>query len=137
MRIVAVDYGKKRTGIAVTDPLQLVPGGLGTVSTSELFAFLQAYVQREPVERIVVGEPRQTNGEPSENLPRVMAFVNRWRKEVPTIPVELFDERFTSLLAQKAILASGVSKKTRRNKALVDEVSATIILQDYLSYRNR
>ena len=131
-RILSIDYGKKRTGLAVTDPLQLIAGGLATVSTSELFEYLQAYIAREPVERIVIGEPRQPNGQPSENLPRVQQFVNRWRKAVPQIPIEFYDERFTSVLAHRAMLEGGLKKKARQDKALVDEISATIILQDYM-----
>ena len=131
-RILSIDYGKKRTGIAVTDPLQIVPGALATVSTCELMKFLCDYVEREDVERIVIGEPRQLNGEPSENLARVKQFVAQWRKQKPQIPIEFFDERFTSVLAHKAIIDSGIGRKARQNKALVDEISATIILQDYL-----
>lgn len=131
-RIVSIDYGKKRTGLAVTDPLQIVPGGLATVSTSTLFEFLSDYVQKEPVERIVIGEPRQPNGQPSENLARVQQFVNRWRKAMPQIPIEYFDERFTSVLAHQAMLDGGLKKKARQDKALVDEISATIILEDYM-----
>lgn len=131
-RIVSIDYGKKRTGLAVTDPLQLIAGGLATVSTSTLFEYLSDYVQKEPVERLVIGEPRQPNGEPSENLARVQQFVNRWRKAMPQIPIEYFDERFTSVLAHQAMLEGGLKKKARQDKALVDEISATIILQDYM-----
>ena len=131
-RIVSIDYGKKRTGLAVTDPLQIIPGGLATVSTSTLFEFLSDYVQKEQVERIVIGEPRQPNGQPSENLARVQQFVNRWRKAMPQIPIEYFDERFTSVLAHQAMLAGGLKKKARQDKALVDEISATIILEDYM-----
>ena len=131
-RIVSIDYGKKRTGLAVTDPLQIIPGGLATVSTSTLFEFLSDYVQKEQVERIVIGEPRQPNGQPSENLARVQQFVNRWRKAMPQIPIEYFDERFTSVLAHQAMLAGGLKKKARQDKALVDEISATIILQSYM-----
>ena len=136
-RILSIDYGKKRTGIAVTDPLQIIAGGLATVSTSELFEWLQAYVQKEQVERIVIGEPRQTNGQPSENHERVMQFVNRWRKQVPAVPIEPYDERFTSVLAHQAMIDGGLRKKSRQNKALVDEISATIILEDYLRYIKR
>ena len=118
--------------MAVTDPLQLIAGGLATVATSELFDWLQSYIAREPVERIVIGEPRQPNGEPSENLARVQQFVNRWRKAVPQIPVEYYDERFTSVLAHQAMLDAGLKRKARQDKALVDEISATIILEDYL-----
>ena len=134
-RILSIDYGKKRTGLAVTDPLQLIAGGLATVSTSELFEYLKAYVEREQVERIVIGEPRQPNGQPSENLPRVQQFVNRWRKAMPQIPIELYDERFTSVLAHQAMIDGGLRKKARQDKALVDEISATIILQDYMRSR--
>jgi len=134
-RILSIDYGKKRTGLAVTDPLQLIAGGLATVSTSELFEYLLAYIAREQVERIVIGEPRQPNGQPSENLPRVQQFVNRWRKAVPQISIEFYDERFTSVLAHRAMLDGGLKKKARQDKALVDEISATIILEDYLRSR--
>jgi putative Holliday junction resolvase len=131
-RILSIDYCKKRTGLAVTDPLQIIAGGLATVSTSELFDYLQAYIAREEVERIVIGEPRQSNGQPSENLQRVQQFVNRWRKAVPQIPIEFYDERFTSVLAHQAMIDGGLKKKARQDKALVDEISATIILQDYM-----
>lgn len=131
-RILSIDYGRKRTGLAVTDPLQLIAGGLATVATHELFDWLKVYTQRESVERIVIGEPRQPNGQPSENLERVMQFVNRWRKAMPAIPIELYDERFTSVLAHQAMLDGGMKKKARQDKALVDEISATIILEDYL-----
>ncbi|MCI5876413.1 MAG: Holliday junction resolvase RuvX [Prevotella sp.] len=136
MRVLSIDYGKKRTGIAVTDPLQIIANGLATVSTSQLFDFLETYIAREPVERIVVGKPMQTNGAPSENLARVELFVAQWRQKRPEIPVEFYDERFTSVLAHQAILDSGVRKKVRReNRGLVDEISATIILQDWMNAR--
>lgn len=134
-RILSIDYGKKRTGLAVTDPLQMIAGGLATVLTSELFDWLKAYMAREPVERIVIGEPRQPNGQPSENLQRVQQFVNRWRKAVPEVPIDYYDERFTSVLAHQAMLDGGLKKKARQNKELVDEISATIILEDYLRSR--
>ena len=137
MRILSIDYGKKRTGIAVTDPLQIIAGGLATVSTSELYDFLVGYIGREPVERIVIGEPRQSDGSPSENFARVEQFVNRWRKSQPTIPIEFYDERFTSVLAHRAMIDGGLRKKDRQNKALVDEISATILLQDFLESRRR
>ena len=136
-RILSVDYGKIRTGLAVTDPLQIIANGLVTVATSKLFDFLKDYIAKEEVERIVIGRPVQLNGQPSENLARVGQFVNRWKKEIPHIPIEYYDERFTSVLAQQTILASGVKKKTRKeDKGLVDEVSATIILQDYMHSKN-
>ncbi len=134
-RILSIDYGKKRTGLAVTDPLQIIAGGLATVATSELFDYLQAYIAREQVEMIVIGEPRQPNGEPSENLARVQQFVNRWRKAVPQVPIQFYDERFTSVLAHQAMLDGGLKKKARQNKGLVDEISATIILEDYMRSR--
>ena len=134
-RILSIDYGKKRTGLAVSDPLQLIAGGLATVATHELWDYLVQYVAREPVERIVIGEPRQPNGQPSENLARVQQFVNRWRKQRPDIPIEYYDERFTSVLAHQAMLAGGLKKKARQDKVLVDEISATIILEDYLRTR--
>lgn len=136
MRILSIDYGKKRTGLAVTDPLQIIAGGLGTVETSVLYEYIEAYIQREQVERIVIGKPMQPNGQPSENMVRVENFYNRWRKAHPEIPIEYYDERFTSVLAHRAMIEGGVKKKTRReNKGLVDEISATIILQDYLQSR--
>lgn len=133
-RIVSIDYGKKRTGLAVTDPLQIIANGLTTVDTKDLFDFLLKYVRQEEVERIVIGKPMQPNGKPSENLARVENFVNRWRKANPSIPIDYYDERFTSVLAHRAIIDGGVKKKARReNKGLVDEVSATIILEDYMN----
>ena len=136
MRILSIDYGKKRTGLAVTDPLQIIAGGLGTVETSVLYEYIEAYIQREQVERIVIGKPMQPNGQPSENMVRAENFYNRWRKAHPEIPIEYYDERFTSVLAHRAMIDGGVKKKTRReNKGLVDEISATIILQDYLQSR--
>ena len=136
-RILSIDYGRKRTGLAVTDSLQIIAGGLVTVATSELYDWLVDYTAREDVERIVIGEPRQANGQPSENWERVMQFVRRWRKAMPQIPIELYDERFTSVLAHQAMLDGGLHKKARQNKALVDEISATILLQDYMRSRNR
>jgi putative Holliday junction resolvase len=133
-RILSIDYGRKRTGLAVTDPLQIIAGGLATVSTSELFDWLKNYIAREQVERIVIGEPRQMDGSPSENLARVQQFVNRWRKAVPEVPIEFYDERFTSMMAHQAMLDGGLKKRARQDKALVDEISATIILEDYMRY---
>ncbi len=136
MRILSIDYGKKRTGLAVTDPLQIIANGLATVLTSTLFQYLEKYIQDEQVERIVIGKPIQPNGQPSENLARVENFFNRWRKAHPEVPIEYYDERFTSVLAHRTMIDGGVKKKVRRdNKGLVDEISATIILQDYLESR--
>ena len=131
-RILSIDYGQKRTGLAVTDPLQIIAGGLATVSTSGLFDWLKAYLAKESVERIIIGEPKQTNGQPSENLARVQQFVNRWKKAFPEVPIEYYDERFTSVLAHQAMIDGGLKKKARQDKGLVDEISATIILEDYL-----
>lgn len=120
----------------MTDPLQLIANGLATVSTSEIFEYLAAYIQREPVERIIIGKPMQPNGRPSENMVRVEQFVNRWKELHPDVPIEYYDERFTSVLAHRAILESGIGKKVRReNKGLADEISATIILQDWMKSR--
>ncbi len=131
-RIVAIDYGRKRTGIAVSDPLQIIANGLTTVPTHELFDFLMNYVKREAVERIVIGLPKQMNNQPSESMQYITPFVNRLRKALPDMPIEFVDERFTSVLAHQAMLDGGLKKKDRQNKALVDEISATIILQSYL-----
>ena len=136
-RILSVDYGKKRTGLAVTDPLQLIAGGLATVATSQLMEWLRNYLAHEEVELIVVGEPKQPNGQPSENLPRVMAFVKRLEREFPMIPVKLYDERFTSVMAHQAMIDGGLRRKARQDKALVDEISATIILQSYMESRTK
>ncbi|MBO7290540.1 MAG: Holliday junction resolvase RuvX [Bacteroidaceae bacterium] len=131
-RLLAIDYGKKRTGLAVSDEMQIIAGGLTTVPTVELLDFLLDYVKREPVECIIVGLPKQMNNEPSENMCRITPFVNRLRKLLPDIPVVFHDERFTSVLAQRTIIEAGIKKMARRNKELVDEVSATIILQSYM-----
>ncbi len=133
-RVLSIDYGKKRTGLAVTDPLRIIANGLTTVDTKDLFDFLVKYTQQEEVGQIVIGKPIQPNGLPSENLARVENFVNRWRKAFPAIPIDYYDERFTSVLAHRAMIDGGVKKKARReNKGLVDEISATIILQDYMN----
>lgn len=134
-RILAIDYGKKRTGLAVSDTLQIIANGLTTVPTHELLGFIFSYVEKEPVERILVGLPRQMNNELSDNMKRIAPFVASLKKKLPGIPVEYVDERFTSVLAQRAVLDSGLKKKDRQNKALIDEVSATIILQTYLESR--
>lgn len=131
-RILAIDYGRKRTGVAVTDPMQIIATGLTTVPTHELESFITKYVEQEKVERIIIGHPRQMNYEDSDNMKSIVPFINRLRKLLPDMPVELVDERFTSVLAHKAMLAGGLKKKERQNKALVDEISATIILQSYL-----
>lgn len=132
-RILAIDYGKKRTGLAVTDPLRIIANGLASIPTSDIFDYLTQYVAKESVDQLVIGKPIQPNGQPSENLARVENFVNRWRKLHPEMPIDYYDERFTSVIAHQAMIAGGVKKKTRReDKGLVDEISATIILQDYM-----
>lgn len=135
MRVLAIDYGQRRTGIAATDTLQLIANPLTTVATKDLEDFVTTYVAREPVERIIVGHPRQMSGQDSENMRRIQPFVNRLRKLLPETPVELFDERFTSVLAHRAMLESGIGRKARRDKALVDEISACIILQGWMESR--
>ncbi len=134
-RIISIDYGKRRTGIAVTDPLQIIANGLATVSTSQLYRFLVDYMAKEQVERIVIGKPMQPNGKPSENLARVQQFVAQWKKAHPDVPIDYVDERFTSVLAHRAMIDGGLHKKARQDKALVDEISATIILQSYMEGR--
>lgn len=134
-RILSIDYGKKRTGLAVSDPLQIIANGLTTVETSKLFDFLADYFQKEEVSRIIVGLPKQMNNELSENMKRIEPFVNRLKKLYPHIPVEYYDERFTSKMAHQAMIDGGLKKKERQNKELVDEISATIILQEYMESR--
>ena len=136
-RVLCIDYGVRRTGIAVTDPLQIIANGLTTVETQKLMKFLQDYVAQEKVERFVVGLPKQTNGRDSDNLPRVKTFVEQLEKAIPNIPVEMWDERYTSVLAHQAMLQGGLRKKARQDKALVDEISACIILQVWMEgHRN-
>ena len=131
-RLVAIDCGRKRTGIAVSDTLQLIANGLCTLATHEVVPFLAGYVQREPVERFIVGLPRTLDNRPSESMRYIEPFVARLRAALPDIPVEFFDERFTSALAHQAMIEGGLRRKERQNKALVDEISATIILQSYM-----
>ncbi len=132
-RIMAIDYGRKRTGIAVTDELRLIANGLTTVPSHEALAFIKTYIQKETVDIIVVGEPKQMNNLPSESLQYIIPFINRLKKEFPGIPVEMADERFTSKMALQTMIDAGLKKKDRQNKELVDTISATIILQSYLS----
>ena len=130
---MALDYGRKRTGIAVTDEFQMIASGLTTVTTHVLIDFLKNYVAEENVERFVVGEPKQMNNTPSESEALIRPFLKRLAKVFPEIPIERQDERFTSKMAFQTMIDSGLKKKQRRNKALVDEISATIILQAYLN----
>ncbi len=134
-RILSIDYGRKKSGLAVTDPLQLIANGLTTVPSHELFDFLVKYMQEEDVERIVVGYPTQNSGEESESMKYIKPFVNRLKKNFPDLPIVWVDERFTSKIAFRAMIDGGLKKKARRNKALVDKVSATIILQTYMEQK--
>lgn len=129
---MAIDYGSKRCGIAVSDPLQLIANGLTTVSTHELFTFLENYFQKEEVETIVVGEPKRMSGEATDATPLVNAFVKQLTKRFPGKKIARVDERFTSKMAFQSMIDSGLKKKDRQKKALIDEVSATIILQSYM-----
>ncbi|MCO6476925.1 MAG: Holliday junction resolvase RuvX [Phaeodactylibacter sp.] len=131
-RILAIDYGTKRTGLAVTDPLQIIASGLDTVATQELEDYLQQYLEREEVETIVVGEPLYPDGKPAQIHHLVVGFVRKLKKLFPDIEVVTHDERYSSEEAKQVILQSGAKKKKRRDKGLVDKVSAVLILQDYL-----
>ena len=132
-RILGIDYGRKRTGVAVTDTLKIVASNLATVPTHTLMQFIMDYIAREPVERIVVGLPTQLNGEPSESMKYITPLVNRLRKQLPdNVPVVMYDERFTSTIAHQAMIDGGMKKSDRRDKSRVDAIAATIILNDYL-----
>lgn len=131
-RLMGIDYGTKRTGIAVSDTLQLIANGLTTVPTHQLMTFLENYCSKEPVEQIVVGMPKTLGNTDSDNMRHVRVFVKKLQDKFPKMSIVLFDERFTSALAQRAMIEGGLKKKDRQNKALVDEISATIILQDYM-----
>jgi putative Holliday junction resolvase len=131
-RILAIDYGQKRIGMAVSDPMKLIANGLDTVSPQQIFLFLEKYIANNPVEKFVIGLPKQMNGEESETMGDIRTFAKTLERKFPDIAIDFFDERFTSVLAHKTMLESGIGKKARQNKALVDKISATIILQDYL-----
>jgi len=131
-RILAIDYGTKRTGIAVTDELQMIASGLTTVATKDLLMFLKTYTETEKVEMFVVGEPKQMNNKPSESTVFIQSFVEQLTKVFPNVPIERIDERFTSKIAFQTMLDSGLKKKQRKNKALIDEISAALILQNFL-----
>ena len=134
-RILSIDFGRKRTGLAATDSLKIVANGLATVPTAQVIDFIKKYMATEDVELIVVGLPRQMNGEPSESTRYLKPFLDRLRQELPGVPVEMFDERFTSTLAHRSMLDGGMKKMDRRDKAIVDTIAATIILNDYLQSR--
>jgi len=133
MRILAIDYGQKRTGIAVTDEMQIIASGLTTIASETALDFLKDYFTRERVEKVLIGEPKQMNNDPSQSAPIIEAFVEKFRVHFPEMSVERVDERFTSKMAFQAMIDGGLKKKQRQNKALIDEISATIMLQDYLS----
>ena len=133
-RLLAIDYGRRRCGLAVTDILQITPGGLATVRTHELIDYLKNYIAKEPVERFIIGLPMNLNGKESESMTYLRPFLKQLEKAIPNIPVTMVDERFTSTLAQRTIIEAGIGKQRRReDKGLVDEVSAVIILQTYMS----
>lgn len=132
MRILAIDYGKKRTGIAITDELQIIASGLTTIPSETVLQFLKDYFSKEKVSKVLIGEPKQMNGLPSESTQIIETFVQKFKETFPNMPVERVDERFTSKIAQQTIIDSGLKKGKRKNKALLDEISATIMLQDYL-----
>jgi putative Holliday junction resolvase len=131
-RIMSIDYGRKRSGLAVTDTLQLIANGLATIPSGELVQYLQDYTSREVVDLFVIGLPKQMNNEPSENMKYIEVFVKNLKRIIPDIPIEYYDERFTSVIARKAILEGGAKKKKRQEKTLIDEISAVIILQSYM-----
>jgi putative Holliday junction resolvase len=131
-RILAIDFGTKRTGIAVTDEFQIIASGLTTVNTKELLKFLKDYIKKESVELFLVGEPKQMDNTASESEVNILAFINKLQKEIPNIPIKRVDERFTSKMAFQTMIDSGLKKNQRKNKALIDEISATLILQSYL-----
>lgn len=131
-RILAIDYGAKRSGVAVTDPLQIIANGLTTVKTVELFSYLQQYFKQEIVEKVLIGDPKNLDDTDTDATPLVNSFIKTFQKKFPTIPIIPVDERYTSKIASRAMIEMGLNKKDRRNKGLIDEISATIILQEYL-----
>ena len=133
-RILAIDYGSKRVGLAVTDPLKLIANNLGTVHSKDIISFLREYMNEEEIECIVVGEPKKMNNEPSESMNLINSFLSVLNKHFPDIPVKMYDERFTSKLAVQAMVNGGMKKKERQKKENIDAISATILLQDYLEY---
>jgi putative Holliday junction resolvase len=135
-RILCIDYGKKRTGIAVTDPLQIIATGLTTVDSLELISFLKKYFLQEEVELIVIGDPKNLDDSDTHATPLVKQIIKRLEKEFPKIPIKKVDERFTSKMAKRAMLDMGMKKKDRRNKRNVDEIAATIMLQQYMEEKS-
>jgi putative Holliday junction resolvase len=135
-RILAIDFGKKRTGIAVTDNLQIISNGLTTVESKNIYDFLADYLGKENVERVVVGYARQTNGQDSESMKYIYPFVNRLKKLYPALPIDLYDERYTSKMAEMSLREMGLGKKMKDNKGMVDQMSATILLQSYMESKS-
>lgn len=135
MQLLAIDYGKKRTGIAITDDLQIIASGLTTVETFNLFSFLKEHFSLNKVEKVIIGEPKQMNGTASESAVLIENFIQKFKKEFPTMLIERVDERFTSKIAFQTMIDGGLKKKQRQNKGLIDEIAATILLQDYLNYK--
>ena len=131
-RIMAIDFGGKRTGLAVTDPLQIIANGLTTVETKKLMEFLKKYFSQETVDKVIIGDPKNWDDSDTHATPLVKSFIEHFQKEFPQIPIETVDERFTSKMAKQAMLDMGMKKKQRRDKAMVDEIAATIILQEYM-----
>ncbi len=134
-RILSIDYGLKRTGIAVTDDFQIIASGLTTIPSTDIIAFLKTYFSKENVETVLIGEPKQMNGLPSESSEIIEKFISQFHTEFPNMKMERVDERFTSKMAFQTMIDSGLKKKQRQNKALIDEIAATILLQDYLNYK--
>jgi len=131
-RILAIDFGRKRTGLAVTDPLRITANPLITIPTHTLEAWLMDYLAKEQVDEVVIGHPRQLNGEDSESMQYIQPFINRFRKVFPHVPLKKYDERFTSVIAHQAMIAGGMKKSKRQDKAVVDKLAACIILEGYL-----
>lgn len=133
-RILAIDYGKKRTGLAVTDCLRITANPLLTINTSELLSWLRDYFQREPVDEVIIGHPTQLNGQESASMQWIRPFMNLFKRTFPNMPLKMFDERFTSTLAHRAMIDGGLTKTQRQDKAMVDKIAACIILEDYLQW---
>lgn len=131
-RILAIDYGKKRTGLAVTDPLRITANPLLTIETKALINWLKTYFEKEKVDVVVIGHPTQMNGQESESMNYIRPFIANYKKLFPTIPIQMYDERFTSVIAHQAMIAGGMKKKDRQDKAIVDKIAACIILEGYL-----
>jgi len=136
MRWLAIDYGTKRTGLAVTDPSRIIATGLETVETVKLLPYLKAYFEKEPVEQVIIGMPKQNSGEDSNNAQHVRGFIRKFKTMFPALAIQTVDERFSSVLAKQTMLASGIGKSKRADKALVDKISATILLQDFMEAQN-